>query len=216
MTAYAEFRSSYEKDEEDERIVFFGIRYVIENYINKKWTMEDLDRCGVFYSTHKSGYTNFPFPRDLFKKFIEQNDGYFPVTIEALKEGSVIYPHIPVYQITAKDEYSPLVTFLETLLTMVWYPSTVATLSRRMKNIIEEGFLKSVDEDGFFLLHTRLHDFGFRGCTCVEQSIIGGTSHLLNFIGSDTSSASYYAQFYLNNGKPIAQSIPATEVIYLI
>ena len=33
------------------------------------------------------------------------------------------------------------------------------------------------------LLSSRLHDFGFRGCTCVEQSVLGGVAHLLNFTG---------------------------------
>jgi nicotinamide phosphoribosyltransferase len=62
-----------------------------------------------------------------------------------------------------------------------------------------------------FLLESRLHDFGFRGCTCVEQSILGGSAHLLNFRGTDTMSAAYYAQYHLNGGKPVAESCPATE-----
>lgn len=33
-----------------------------------------------------------------------------------------------------------------------------------------------------------------RGCCTVEQSVLGGTAHLLNFDGSDTLSAAYYAQ----------------------
>lgn len=37
-------------------------------------------------------------------------------------------------------------------------------------------------------------DFGFRGCTSVEQSILGGSAHLLSFVGSDTMSAAYYVQ----------------------
>jgi hypothetical protein len=40
---------------------------------------------------------------------------------------------------------------------------------------------------------------------------VGGCAHLLNFDGTDTMSAAYYAQFVLNNGKPVGQSIPATE-----
>jgi hypothetical protein len=44
------------------------------------------------------------------------------------------------------------------------------------------------------LVPSRLHDFGFRGCTSVEQSVIGGCAHLLSFTGSDTMSAAYYAQ----------------------
>ena len=66
-------------------------------------------------------------------------------------------------------------------------------------------------DDRKFLVPSRLHDFGFRGCTCAEQSVIGGCAHLLSFEGSDTMSAAYYAQFVLNGGKAVASSIPATE-----
>jgi hypothetical protein len=73
--------------------------------------------------------------------------GYFPVTIEALPEGTVAYVHTPCFIITAEDEYSRLCTFLETILTMVWYPSCVATLSRYTRDLIEEAFNKSVDPE---------------------------------------------------------------------
>lgn len=211
MVAYGEFRTSYEKDKDDQRIVYYGIRYILENYINIKWTIEDVELSNAFFQTHNIGYTKFPFPKDLFIKFIKENDGYFPIKLQSLPEGSIIYPHVPVYQIIAENEYSRLVTYLETILTMVWYPSTVATLSRRSKTIIQNAFNKSVDEDSNHLLLSRLHDFGFRGCTCIEQSIIGGCAHLLNFDGTDTLTAAYYAQYKLNNGKPVATSIPATE-----
>jgi len=77
--------------------------------------------------------------------------------------------------------------------------------------LVDAAFDKSVAPELDFLRASRLHDFGFRGCTCIEQSIIGGTSHLLNFEGTDTMSAAYYAQFHLNNGKPVGSSVPATE-----
>lgn len=97
---------------------------------------------------------------------------------------------------------------------MVWYPSTVATLSRRAKHTIHGAFMRSVDpppSPSFALLDSRLHDFGFRGCTSVEQSIIGGSAHLLNFTGTDTVSAAYHVQFHLNGGRPVGSSVPATE-----
>lgn len=61
------------------------------------------------------------------------------------------------------------------------------------------------------MINYKLHDFGFRGCTGLEQAVIGGTAHLLNFAGTDTMAAAYYAQFSLNGGKPVGESIPATE-----
>jgi nicotinic acid phosphoribosyltransferase len=92
-------------------------------------------------------------------KFIEENDGWFPVRIEALPEGTVCYPHVPVYQITAINEYSSLCTWLETLLTMVWYPTTVATLSRRCRELIERAFQKTVDAEFMFLLERSVGTF---------------------------------------------------------
>eukprot|EP00158_Paraphelidium_tribonemae_P004455 Partr_v1_DN26764_c0_g1_i4_m8754 putative nicotinamide len=211
MVAYGEFRQAFDKDVVDTRIVCHGIRYIIENYIDKRWTVEQVEKSSSFFATHNAGYRPFPFPKELFLKFIRENDGYFPVKIEACPEGSVVYPHVPIYQITAEGEYSALVTYLESLLTMIWYPSTVATLSRRAKHAIHAAFVRSVDPSWMFLLDSRLHDFGFRGCTSVEQTVIGGCAHLLNFTGSDTMSASYYAQYHLNDGKPVGNSIPATE-----
>jgi nicotinamide phosphoribosyltransferase len=46
---YGEFRVGYQKDKEDTRIVAYGIRYIIENYIAKRWTMEDVERADLFY-----------------------------------------------------------------------------------------------------------------------------------------------------------------------
>ncbi|ORX90887.1 hypothetical protein K493DRAFT_409623 [Basidiobolus meristosporus CBS 931.73] len=211
MVAYGEFRAGFEDDTEDTRMILFGLRYIIETYVSKKWTLEELEKADKFFSTHNAGFTPFPFPKDLFQKFIQENNGHFPVKIEALPEGSVCYKRTPVYQITAVEEYSRLVTFLETILTMVWYPSTVATLSRRVKDLIEKAYEKTVDEDSYWTLNSRLHDFGFRACTSIEQSVLGGTAHLLNFEGTDTLSAAYYAQFMLNGGNPVGSSIPATE-----
>ncbi|KAF9938255.1 hypothetical protein BGZ67_000341 [Mortierella alpina] len=211
MVAYGEMRQAYDKDPNDNRIVFYGIRYLIENYIAKKWTLQDVAQAEVFFSTHNAGFTGFPFPKDLFLKIVNEHDGYFPVKIEALPEGTACHAHVPAFQITAEGEMSRLVTYLETLLTMIWYPITVATLSRRSRDLIQAAYDKSVEQDQYWSLESRLHDFGFRACTSIEHSVIGGTAHLLNFTGSDTMSAAFYAQFQLNGGDPVASSIPASE-----
>lgn len=33
----------------DTRMVSYGIRYVIEHYINKQWTLEDVEKADIFY-----------------------------------------------------------------------------------------------------------------------------------------------------------------------
>jgi nicotinic acid phosphoribosyltransferase len=213
MVAYGEFRRGYDGDVDDERIVWYGIRYIVERFIERRWTLEDVERADRFYGTHKAPSNSpYPYPRHLFLRFIEENDGYMPIRVQALDEGTAVLPHVPVFQITAEDAYSPLCTFFETLLVQSWYPATVATLSRRTKDIIAAAFDASVEGGRDSpLLPSRLHDFGFRGTTCLEQSVLGGVAHLLNFDGTDTLSAAYYAQFELNAGRPVGTSIPATE-----
>ncbi|CAJ0764689.1 5118_t:CDS:2, partial [Entrophospora sp. SA101] len=92
--AYGEFRKGYNGDKEDTRVVFYGIRYMyeIENYVAIKWTLKDVELAEKFFATHNA----------------------------ALPDGTPCHVHTPVYQITAEKEYSLLVTFLETLITMAW------------------------------------------------------------------------------------------------
>lgn len=211
MTAYGEFRKAFPGCDDD-RIVVVGGRYLTEKWLEKQWKMEDLKWLDLFMSTHNAGGTPYDYPRDLFVKFITENDGYFPIKFDCLPDGTVVYPHTTVYRMTAKKAYARLVTFMETIATeYIWYPSTVATLSRHARTAIEEAFAQSVDADAYWKLESRLHDFGFRGTTCVEQAMIGGAAHLLNFRGSDTVVAAAYAQFCLNGGISVAESIPATE-----
>lgn len=95
------------------------------------------------------------------------------------------------------------------------YPTTVATLSRRSKDIIEQSFERtSADGVASPLVNSRLQDFGFRGCTCVEQSIIGGCAHLLNFVGTDTMSAAYYAQVSAGDGC-LLRSVPSMMTAFI-
>lgn len=211
MVAYGGFRCGYGKDTTDLRMVHYGIRYLVETYLHRRWTQGDVDAAAAFFKTHCAGSTPLPWPEDLFTKIVTERGGYFPVTIQSLREGTCTHVHVPTYQISATGDFAPLCTFLETLLTQIWYPCTVATLSRRARDVIEDAFTAAADEGAASpLLPSRLQDFGMRGCTSVEQTIIGGCAHLLSFSGTDTMSAAFYAQMHLNNGKPVGFSIPAT------
>jgi nicotinic acid phosphoribosyltransferase len=210
MCAYGEFREPF-KGMADNRIVVYGLRYYIQQFVERLVTKADLTQCANFYSLHGLGSSAFAYPEKMFQEIVNSNGGRLPVKIEALPEGSVVYPHTPVFIITATGDYSRFCTFLETILTMVWYPSCVATLSRHTRDLIQTAFDKYVDSDAHWKIDSKLHDFGFRGCTCVEQSVLGGSAHLLNFAGSDTMSACSYVQYHVNGGRPVGFSLPATE-----
>jgi hypothetical protein len=55
--------------------------------------------CAV--RTHASpNFGPFPFPKDMFLKFVRENNGYFPVKIQALQDGTCVHKHTPVYQVS--------------------------------------------------------------------------------------------------------------------
>jgi len=72
----------------------------------------------------------------------------------------------------------------ETMLVKVWYPTTVATLSREIKKVIK-GF-SGAPPGTRRCCHSNCHDFGYRGVSSEETAALGGAAHLLNFMGPPT------------------------------
>ena len=203
MVAYGECRGPLKIDgknivinkNNENRLVNFGLRYIIENYIDKVITEDDINKVLSFYSKH--GFLGSPYPLDenLLKDLIGKKP---PIKIYGLPEGTVMLPKTPVYVIEAEEQYAPFVTYYETILTMIWYPIAVASLSRCCKEIFTQKYIDVGLDNTHYFINYSLHDFGFRGCSSIETSIIGGMSHLLNFKGTDTLSAAYYATYNYN------------------
>jgi nicotinamide phosphoribosyltransferase len=89
----------------------------------------------------------------------------------------------------------------------VWYPTTVATQSWKIRQVILDYLEKTGDPN---LIDFKLHDFGARGVSSLESAGIGGAAHLVNFMGTDTISAILHAREYYNAGVA-GFSIPAAE-----
>jgi hypothetical protein len=49
LSQYGEFRTGFNGDKEDTRMVVWGLRYVLENYVMRQWTVEDVERADIFY-----------------------------------------------------------------------------------------------------------------------------------------------------------------------
>lgn len=46
---YGEFRCGFNKDTEDTRMVAYGIRYLLETYLLRQWTVDDVEKAAKFY-----------------------------------------------------------------------------------------------------------------------------------------------------------------------
>lgn len=190
-----------------DEIVFFGLQAFIKEYLMTPITPADVDAAKALFEAHGE-----PFNYEGWMQIAGLPNGKLPIEIKALPEGTVTQPGIPQVQVVNTDPRFPwLTSYVETaLLRAVWYPSTVATLSRDAKKTIYQGLVLTADdpdaEIGF-----KLHDFGARGATCSEAALLGGMSHLINFLGTDTIEGLVGAISYYNADGPVGFSIPATE-----
>jgi nicotinamide phosphoribosyltransferase len=100
------------------------------------------------------------------------------------------------------------VTFFETLLLKLWYPTTIATQSFFIRQRIREQFQRSGAD--LATLDFACHDFGYRGCSSEETAWIGAAAHLTAFHGTDTVAGIRMLQRCYGAGMA-AFSIPATE-----
>lgn len=209
MTAYMECRKPF-PESSDNRLVFYGTRYLVETILSRKITLADIEEADAFFATYNTAKTPLWWPKDLWLSVVQENEGVLPFRIEALPEGTVFYPHVPFLQITAQGKYARLVTWLETVLMHLWSPICTATKSRLVRDYLQDKFVKTVDDDMQWLLDSRLHDFGYRGVSSTETAMVTGAAHLLSFDGTDNMPAAWLATQF-NNGKPIGESVAASE-----
>lgn len=187
-----------------EKSVFFGLQYLIQEYLTKPVTMEEVE-----YAKQRTEAHGVPFNYEGWKYIVNEHGGKLPLKIRAVREGTIM----PVKNVMVTMENTDpkcywLTSYVETLLLKVWYPITVATTSKECKNIIQAFLNETADStEG---LPFKLHDFGYRGVSSEESAAIGGAAHLVNFMGTDTFDSLEFAKKYY--GCEMAGfSIPATE-----
>lgn len=184
----------------------FGLQYVLHRYLSKPISQADVDVEEKFALEH-----GLPFNREGWEHIALKYGGRLPVTIRAIPEGTVVPTGNVILTVESVDDEKCawITNYVETMLSRIWYPSTVAILSKNIKEIWMDALMRSSDNP-LSEISFKHHDFGSRGVACQEQAMIGGAAHLLNFLGSDTTVGIKFANHYYDS--PMAGfSIPATE-----
>jgi nicotinamide phosphoribosyltransferase len=185
-----------------------GLQYIVKsNFAGKVFTLEDIEEARKFAETHFSGNPKC-FNYEGWNRLYAKYGGILPLRVKAVKEGSLVGAQNAIITVENTDpEFYWLTNWAETVLLQVWYPVTVATLSRAIKQIIGEALVRTGDPS---LLSFKLHDFGFRGVSSRESAAIGGAAHLFNFLGTDNIPAiELLQQYYCADMAGL--SIPASE-----
>jgi nicotinamide phosphoribosyltransferase len=188
--------------------VFFGLQAFIKDYLTAPITMADVNRAERVITAH-----GLPFNREGWEIIVNEHGGKLPIEIQAVPEGTVMETHnVQVQVVNTDPRLWWLTSYLETaLLRAVWYPSTVATKSRKMKKVIAKYLNETSDVPVMDQLMFKLHDFGARGASSGETAMLGGMGHLINFMGTDTFEAVEGVMAYYNTDEVVGFSIPASE-----
>ncbi|HVK51167.1 MAG TPA: nicotinate phosphoribosyltransferase [Pseudoxanthomonas sp.] len=188
-----------------DRTLFFGLQAILKAYLSQPICHADIDEARELFAAHGE-----PFNEAGWRDIVDRLGGRLPIRIRAVPEGSVVPTHQVLMTIESTDPAAFWVpSYLETMLLRIWYPITVATTSWHAKQTIRH-FLERTSDDVEGQLPFKLHDFGSRGVSSLESAAIGGTAHLVNFLGTDTVSALPFAKAWYH--EPMAGfSIPAAE-----
>lgn len=184
---------------------FFGLQYYVKRYLSKPFTQEDVDEAEQVIAGQ-----GLPFNREGWEHILHEHGGFMPVKIRAVREGTVAPSHNVLMTVESTCEQTPwIVGWLETLLMKVWYPTTVATLSYSLRELLKKYLEESADD--LSKLPFMLQDFGYRGVSSEESAGIGGAAHLTNFKGTDTVAGVAVAHDYYGAKGVAGVSIPAAE-----
>jgi len=193
--------------------VFYGLQYLLKKHFEGiVVTKQDVDKANKIIDNH-IGQNIFNY--EGWMRIVNTHGGKIPIRIKAAPEGTVIKTNNVLMTIENTDYELPWITnFCESILLQIWYPITVATLSREIKkNIIK--YLKMTTsynkEEIQNICKFSLNDFGYRGSSSDESASIGGSAHIVNFSGSDNISAIDLIMTYYNTNDMLAFSIPASE-----
>lgn len=191
--------------------VFYGLQYFLKQYLEGEVITEEKLAAANKILPRVFGREDV-YDASKFEYIIREHQGRLPIRIKAVPEGMSVPNSNALMTIENTDPNCYWLTnFLETLLMQVWYPCTVATLSRAIKQVITRFYEETATPDSFAGIEFVLNDFGFRGVSSVESAGLGGSAHLINFRGSDTIAGSLMALDYYDTREVYGLSIPATE-----
>ena len=202
-----EVYSYLEARKPNQTMIFFGLQYILLEYLSKPVTPENGEEF-LHYYREILGEPS----QDVQNKVRALTDlGYWPLSIKAVPEGTRLDSRNILFSIrNTRPEFYWCVGFVESLLLKVWNPCTVASYSRRFHDLVTSYAERTCDN----LDHVpyQVHDFGYRGVSSEETAAISGAAHLLNFHGSDTIVASWFLdKFYGAAGSVKGRSVPASE-----
>jgi nicotinamide phosphoribosyltransferase len=199
---------------EVQRVVVFGIRYFIEEYLINNFNHNFFNRPKGTVIRELSEFFDSYFGVDSVdvSRYADLHDlGYLPLKIKAIPEGNLCNIGVPFMTIVNTDpRFFWLTNFIETLSqTVLWNCITSATIAREYRLLLEGAAMETVGSTDFVKFQG--HNFSMRGMSSVESGMTADAGHLISFVGSDTLPGNVFVRKYYEADGLVSCSVPATE-----
>lgn len=209
---YSNFTARSSRIDAIDHVVFFGLQYVIQEYLIRRMDEDFFDRncdevCEEYAEFMKKGLGQ-EFDVSHIQALHEL--GYLPIEIKAISEGSLVPLQVPLLTIkNTHPDFFWLPNYLETLISCeLWKASTSATIAGEFRKNFEL-YAETTGSDKSFIDYQG-HDFSMRGMSGVNDAAVSGAGHLLSFAGTDTCPSILFCNQYYGFA-PACGSVPATE-----
>lgn len=156
--------------------VMYGLKEMALNILEVQITKAMVDEAAECAERD-----NLEFPYDLWMRVVNECNGYIPIQIQCVPEGTYCPTGTPFAQIkNTKKGFGEMVTWLEPIFMMAYFPSSCATRAFEMRQYLEN--LSQTYGEGIMW---KFHSFGFRGHKGLEDSYFAGTAWNLFLHGTD-------------------------------
>ena len=183
LVSYWVPRKSMFQNEENQKMVFFGLQAFIQEYLVEyfdknffKVPLEDVLATYRKYLNIQLGEGNY----DIDKIVNLHNLGYLPLRIDAIPEGSKVNMGIPCIRVTNTNKnFAWLVQWIECILqSELWKTCNHATIGNMYYKIAKYWYEKNVDSN----IDPRMAfaDFGMRGMSCMNEATRCSAAWLLS------------------------------------
>lgn len=151
-----------------------------ENFFNRPEDEVVKEYKRIIENTMGKGIADFEKIRNLHRL------GYLPIEIVSLPEGALVPIHCPIFGITnTHPDFAWLGQALESLISAeLWYPMVCATVGHTYREIVNEWYDKTCDDN--VPRRRALGDFDFRGDQGVDAALKAGSAWCLSFVNTAT------------------------------
>lgn len=209
LYSYIEARGS---DHGFTKVVMFGLQAILKKFFCAQITKREVKQAHKFVDRHVAPGV---FNREGWDYIVEKHNGFLPLRVRALPEGTVVPLKSVMASVEATDpKCAWLVSLFEDLFLHLWYTSTVATISMDIHEAAQPFADRTVDDDRIQAwLNFLLNDFGFRGAAVPEAAEMGSMGHLLSSIGTDNMRSIAALYDFYNLDEDNDASMPGYSVI---